>query len=496
MRRTRGLSQGLMPLALIAGLVALGAWAMRVSTIRKAEAARRQEERAIATTRVGRGAFEVLVTAVGRLEAVQSLPVVTEVSGQVVQIVPNGVRVKPGDVIAQLDIPRMARTLRQQLAEYQQAMAEMQARQQELATRVEQARLDLDRAQRELDQFVAQQESELAEKRAQLEFDQGMKELTLQRYERKKKLAAESLIPGQEIELAEADIKAKEYNVERQTKDLALDTERKASEKLDKEAAVQRAQSELRRAQMEQQFEAQNLMMRVQINQQQLDRARHQVEKATIRAPADGIVVLVEQREGMSSRVLEAGDRVWEGRTVAELPDLTKMRVVVDVPQAQARKVKRKQQVRITLEALPGLELEGEVTEIAQTAGEPERGRGRMGIPGGEKGFRTEILIKDTKGAALRPGMTANVAIIVERIRDAITVPLVCVFDRDDRKVVYVRREGHFEAVEVQLGPDNQDVVVIRKGLKGGEEISLRDLTAGSDESVGAGAEEPAALPL
>jgi multidrug efflux pump subunit AcrA (membrane-fusion protein) len=109
--------------------------------------------------------------------------------------------------------------------------------------------------------------------------------------------------------------------------------------------------------------------------------------------------------------------------------------------------------------------------------------------------------IKDLKKAKLRPGMTAQARIIVEKVRGAVSVPLECVFEKDDRQIVYLRvgatgRGVHeprampagftkpapnvgFVRVEVELGPRNDDRAVIAKGLKGGEEVALRDVGAG-----------------
>ena len=119
------------------------------------------------------------------------------------------------------------------------------------------------------------------------------------------------------------------------------------------------------------------------------------------------------------------------------------------------------------------------------------------GMPRGERAFPVRIQVKDRKGAPLRPGMTAVVRIIVERIPEAVSVPLECVFERDDQHIVYVRRGGDFRAVEVELGAESDDRVMITKGLKGGEEVALRDVRAADEESGGRGGNErPSALPL
>jgi 3-mercaptopyruvate sulfurtransferase SseA len=170
------------------------------------------------------------------------------------------------------------------------------------------------------------------------------------------------------------------------------------------------------------------------------------------------------------------------------------MRAVLSVPQEQARQIKRRQRVIVQVEALPGQELEGEVTEIAQTASEGNIPGTGMGT--GEKVFRTVVDIKDTRGAPLRPGMTANVRIIVEKVPNAVRVPRVCVFDREERQVVYVKRGSRFEEVRVKLGLQNDDEAVVVSGLKGGEEVALRNLGESGEAASAGPYAAPSTLPL
>ena len=84
--------------------------------------------------------------------------------------------------------------------------------------------------------------------------------------------------------------------------------------------------------------------------------------------------------------------------------------------------------------------------------------------------------------------------IIVKRIPDAVTVPLACVFERDERSIVYVRRGRDFRPVEVVVGEKSKGAVSITKGLEGGEEVALRNVgeeTPTPDEPAGEAASGP-----
>ncbi len=489
-----------MPIILLASLTALGAWAMRLSITKRTAMEKETEQKSVTTVKAAQGNFEVVVNVMGKLAAVKSVPVMAEVYGQVVYIAPNGSEVKKGDIVAELDMPRMLRHVRQQEREYQQAVDNFENKKRELSAGVERARIALEKAKQDLEQYRAQQAVELGEKQRQKEKDTAELTLSQQRFDRQQKLSNEGLVPKREVELATAQLKSKEYQLERETKALELAEAQKSSEELDKQAAVTTAEAELARAESSQEFELQNAQMELQIRKTQLDRVQEEFSKSIIRAPAAGIVVLEEQWQGrgMRRRPIQPGDQVWESRPIATIPDLSKMQVEVELPQEQARMVKRKQKVVVMIEALPGTRLEGEVEEVSQTASESTLAG--TGIPSGERKFQSKISLKNLKGARVRPGMTAHAKIIIERLPKAVSVPLECVFERDERHIVYVRRGETFKEVEVELGQENDNAVVIKKGLKGGEQVALRDVgkegvsTDAGGTAVGGSAGVPPAL--
>jgi HlyD family secretion protein len=80
----------------------------------------------------------------------------------------------------------------------------------------------------------------------------------------------------------------------------------------------------------------------------------------------------------------------------------------------------------------------------------------------------------------LRPGLLADVEIIVEKITDAIHIPNQAVFERDGKQFVYVQntKDNHFDERLIKLAKRSESVMVIADGLKPGETIALGDPTA------------------
>lgn len=474
MKLWRYASGGLTPVILLAGAVALGAFLVRASVEGRAAAEEAAQRQAVATTTVSKGTFEVVVEARGKLEAVNSKPVLTEVTGQIIYLVPNGVRVKEGDVIAELDVPRLLRRVRDQRRQYEEAQQSDEDKKRDLEADVEKARIALEQAKAELEQYRAQQTLELAEKTSSKEQHAVELETTQRRFTRQERLVGEGLVPQREVELASADLKAKEFALERESKDLELAEARHSSEELDKQAAVTEAESALERAESKRDAELRSSATTLEIRKNQLDRVEEEFSKSVIRSPADGIVVLEEHSEGgMQQRPLQPGDQVWQGRPIGTIPDLSEMRVAVELPQDKARSVESGQRVVIAVDAIQGIAFEGEVKEVSQTGSESTVPG--TGIPSPDRVFPAKVSIADLKGAALRPGMTAHVRIVVEELGEqVVSIPLECVFEREDRHLVYVRRGADFVPVEVELGEQSEDTAVVTEGLKGGEEVALR----------------------
>lgn len=148
-------------------------------------------------------------------------------------------------------------------------------------------------------------------------------------------------------------------------------------------------------------------------------------------------------------------------------------------------------------------------------AGGGGRRRGGNGAPGGAGGFggfggfgggAGQFSAKDLENAKLppppeedtqfdvllRPGLLADVQIIVEKIPNAIHVPMQAVFEVDGKPVVYVKKGNQFEARVIKPFKRSENTMTITEGVQPGEVIALSDPTAkkggkGKDKEKGSG---------
>jgi HlyD family secretion protein len=127
------------------------------------------------------------------------------------------------------------------------------------------------------------------------------------------------------------------------------------------------------------------------------------------------------------------------------------------------------------------------------------RGEGGQGFGGGRGGPSgpTDKELEDAKlppppeetagvQILLRPGLLADVEIVVEKIPNAINIPAQAVYEKEGRNVVYVQSAKGFEERVVKLLRRSESTMVISEGLKLGEVIALSDpTTAGSSKKQG-----------
>ncbi|HEY3742574.1 MAG TPA: efflux RND transporter periplasmic adaptor subunit [Bryobacteraceae bacterium] len=77
----------------------------------------------------------------------------------------------------------------------------------------------------------------------------------------------------------------------------------------------------------------------------------------------------------------------------------------------------------------------------------------------------------------LRPGLLADVSILIERVPNAIHVPMQAVFEREGKPVVYVKTGNRFDPREIKPAKRSESTMVIASGVKPGEIVALADPT-------------------
>ena len=228
-------------------------------------------------------------------------------------------------------------------------------------------------------------------------------------------------------------------------------------------------------------------LQQVKVQQQNVTEAQTNLGYATITSPIDGVVL---------SKEVEEGQTVASAMTTPTLfiiaQDLTDMRVIADIDEADIGGVKEGQRVTFTVDAFPDDIFEGAVTQVRQQATT-------------ESNVVTyEVVISAPNDQLkLKPGLTANVTIYTMEKNGVLAVPARALrftpneaLLQDGETVEDVQapaklwtKEGNvFKAHKVEVGLSNGMLTEIISGVKAGTEVlTYFEIIGGEEES-----EEPA----
>ena len=158
------------------------------------------------------------------------------------------------------------------------------------------------------------------------------------------------------------------------------------------------------------------------------------------------------------------------------IPDLREIQVMTQVAETDVSKVKLGMPVKIRMDSIPDLSLQGEITQIGTLAMERERSAGSGQVSteesSGIKVFEITVDL-DTTNSQLRPGMTCKVDMIMETIPTALYIPLKVLHIERRARYVLVKKDTKIERRDLVLGKENDKNVIVLKGLQQGDEIIL-----------------------
>ncbi len=185
-----------------------------------------------------------------------------------------------------------------------------------------------------------------------------------------------------------------------------------------------------------------------------LDEARDRLAETRILAPSAGTIL---DRVVNPGQVITAGT-AQGGQTLLTLADLSRLFIRVKVDEAEVAKLKPRQDVKITADALQGKSFRGKVLRIAP------QGKVESSVTV----FEVVVEVGKEGLGQLRPMLTANVLIHVDDVKDALLLPRRAVQQRGARFVVTVEGKGP-QPVEVGLADDRQ--IQIKSGLEEGARV-------------------------
>ncbi|QPJ65900.1 MAG: efflux RND transporter periplasmic adaptor subunit [Candidatus Nitrohelix vancouverensis] len=230
-----------------------------------------------------------------------------------------------------------------------------------------------------------------------------------------------------------------------------------------------------------------NLVHDISIREHEVELARAEVQRSEIAlaeknerlqeteiyAPIDGVIIekLVEEGQIIASGISNVGG----GTALANIADLSRMFIMADIDETDIGQVEPGQAVQITADAFLEKSFRGRVLRIAPQGV----------IESSITIFKVKIEILGEGKTVLKPKMTSNVDIIIDKVKDALYIPREAVRQKKGGSFVAILNdEGMPEEVPVTTGLNNPIHIEIKEGLNPGQKVVLGDWEKTLEEAL------------
>jgi RND family efflux transporter MFP subunit len=480
--------------------------------------------KATGTFTVSRGDLPIIITESGDIKAINSIDIKSEVKGRakIISIVDEGIYITPedvnnGKVLVELDSSEIQQRLTEREisflsanANFTEARESLEIQQKQNDSDIKAGQMKVRFALMDLQKYFGEVAADKLMQGAtnpELEHDEialliDDANLGGEALQKLRELSGDIKLKSQDLKLAKDKLEwteklyEKEYvslnekdadSLDKERKEIALE---KAGTAMDlfikyefpKEAVkllsdYEEAERELERIEARARSKLAQAQAKLDSNkakyllqQERLAEQRKQLEACVMRAPATGQVVYSSSMGSeweRRNRPIEIGADIHERQKIISIPDTSEMKVEIKVHETWVDKVQVKQKVKITVAAFPEQSFAGSVIKKSPLADQANRW-----FNPDHKVYATDVSI-DGEHKFLKTGMSAKVEIIIEELKNVISVPIQTVVNRQGKKICYVETGTRPQLREVETGAFNDNFVEIKSGLAEGEKVLL-----------------------
>ncbi len=374
---------------------------------------------AIATVPATPGPLRVWSDYAGRIESRRVHTLRSQLGGQatLVELAPDGTRVRAGDIVARFDATRIER----EIVRLEAAHAALRSEYEILRSADWPLKIaELERQQAEALARAGEEERLLADSR---------------------ELQTEGLIPDYEVRRQEARVEQARARANQLEQQLRLTRE------FLQPLGIEQARARLAAAERE------------------LDMARQELRACALAAPADGILGHLPTHIGGEYRAARVGDTLYLNQPFLIIPDLAQLVAQIAVPEAELGRVAVGATARVIPVAFPELALEATVESVGATA------QAIAGRPAWQRYFQVVCALREND-PRLRAGLSATVRVLSYENEHALIVPRAAVRWNDGRPSVRLRRPGGVvETRALTLGAADDQHFEALAGIAPGDEI-------------------------
>lgn len=446
--------------------------------------------------RTERGDFDMVIPVSGELAAFRQIEVRNKLDARAVitEIVPEGRFVKQGDVLLKLSEEELLSKVKDAEDKLRTDESTVIAAEQSLAIRDNQKQSEIEKADLAVQLAVlaleAWEKGEVVSKQETLktasETARIDKERLDRRFEEAKALVEKGYISRDDFEKDRMNKIAGDAKVKQCELDIQVYEQYQfKQDRAKKESDLDQAKAE--RGRVEQRADAELTKLRADMessrfkhssSKERLELLNTQLGYCKVVAPTEGLVVYATSLEGSGGmggrgggdvQPPQVGTELKANELVIVLPDTSVMMANLKISESLSGRIKKGQKVTVWSDAMPNTAVSGTVqgvSVLAETGGWRDPNR---------RDYTVKVALDTDAKLGLKPSMRCKAEIMLDRVTDALSVPIQAVFHQGAAAFVYVPSGGGYAMRDVKLGRASELEVEVLEGLGEGDEVLLRE---------------------
>jgi multidrug efflux pump subunit AcrA (membrane-fusion protein) len=399
--------------------------------------------------RVKRGDLSVSITEQGTLESANNTEIKCKVRGQstIIWVVEGGTQVEPGDELVRLDTLAL-----------EDAISERTKFAHLTRSGAERARATVARAELAVPEYL---EGRYRSELMGLEKDLAIAESHLRTA---KSMLAHAEMMAERGYISEMVVEDKAFAVTRAQ--LTVDvqnTQIKVLKEYTKKMELETLNGALAAAKANLAAEEE----RAKMDAERRDLAIEELEYCVMRAERSGLVIYPVAQPWENVPEIEEGATVHKDQVLLLMPDLSRMQVKVGIHESIIDRIKPGLAAKITL---PDRTIDGAVSSVAEVTRPAGWWTGNV--------VKYDTIIELPSEEGLRPGMTAEVEVIVERHEDVLLVPVTAVLQTVEGDFCWVTTAEGPQRRRLELGDTDGSFIVVHSGVNEDESVVLDPLAS------------------
>jgi RND family efflux transporter MFP subunit len=197
----------------------------------------------------------------------------------------------------------------------------------------------------------------------------------------------------------------------------------------------------------------------------QIDQLKKQIRMCTINAPFSGVI---------TSRSFDLGAVVNTGTQMAELTDVSHLKLEINVPEKDIAQFKQGQRLPVVTDVYPDKNFEGVVEMVAVKTDASHN-------------YTVRVLVTNSRENVLKAGMYGRIVLKNVTSPEAISIPRAAIVGSSKEPQVFVIKDAVARIRNIETGAGNESRVQVVKGLEPGEVVvtgGLVNLVEGSKVTI------------